>query len=115
MSIINNNLQDQYSSQELGIPTELVTQCNPKPEEEDWKVKYENLKAEYDDLRTEYELLQDKCNKMVSTTPVTSRYEESLQDQFSHEDGTMEEEESYSVWHDGDESEVWEESRGRTS
>lgn len=106
MSIINHNLHYQGASKEPGIPTELVTQCNPKPGEEDWKAKYESLKAEYDDLRTEYELLQDKCNKMVSTTPVSSRYEESLHDQSSHEDGTMKEEDRYSVWHDGDESEV---------
>lgn len=106
MSNINYTPQLKAPADQLGTPTELIPQCNPKPEEEDWKAKYEALKAEYDDLRIEYELLQDKCNKMVSRARIGSRNEESLLDQFNHGDGTMEDDDTHSVWHDDIESEV---------
>ncbi|TID13504.1 alpha-1-3-Fucosyl transferase [Venturia nashicola] len=112
MSIIKPTPQAPNLSQQIITPTGHATKCTPKPdsEEQDWRTKYKNLKVKYDDLntghddlkikhddlkikhddlKTEYEMLQDKCNKM-----------------FSHADGTMEDEDMFSVWLDNDESEV---------
>ncbi|QDS68696.1 hypothetical protein FKW77_002849 [Venturia effusa] len=106
MSIITETPQNPDSPKSHAIPVELITQCSSRPEVEDWKTKYEILKAEYDDLRAEYELLQDKCNNMVSTLPVISECMDNLYNQVNHGDGTVEDGDTYTVWRDGDESEV---------